>query len=211
MPHPYAHMVQEFADYMINERGLSPHTLDIQCWIINDFLRRSCNQHHLLNELSVARIDEAIARKGKRDGYARRSLRHYAESLRSFLRYAEKREWCPSGLAVAVKAPRLYTDETLPLGPSWEHVQRLVADAEGDRPTDIRDRAILMLLAVYGLRSAELRGLRLEDLDWAKEMIHITRPKQRKAQLYPLRLQSERPSCATWRRRVHALHIAKSS
>jgi integrase/recombinase XerD len=37
--HPYTPMVQEFADYMIRERGLSRHTLDIQCWIINDFLQ----------------------------------------------------------------------------------------------------------------------------------------------------------------------------
>lgn len=184
--HPYAHMVQEFADYMIRERGLSRHTLDIQCWIINDFLSRTCDRSHPLNELSVARIDEAIALKGSCDGYTRRSIRHYAESLRSFVRYAERREWCPAGLAIAVKAPRLYTDETLPAGPSWEDVQRLLADTESDRPTDIRDHAILMLLAVYGLRSAELRGLRLEDFDWDKELIHIGRPKQRKAQLYPL-------------------------
>jgi len=184
--HPYTPMVQEFADYMIRERGLSRHTLEIQCWIINDFLSRSCDRSHPLHELSVTRIDEAIALKGNRDGYTRRSIRHYAESLRSFLRYAERREWCPVGLAIAVKAPRLYTDETLPAGPSWEDVQRLLAETEGDRLTDIRDHAILMLLAVYGLRSAELRGLRIEDLDWDKELIHITRPKQRKAQLYPL-------------------------
>ena len=184
--HPYMHMVQEFADYMIKERGLSRHTLDIQCWIINDFLSRTCDRSHPLNELSVARIDEGIALKGSRDGYTRRSIRRYAESLRSFLRYAERREWCPAGLAIAVKAPRLYTDETLPAGPSWEDVQRLLADTESDRPTDIRDHAILMLLAIYGLRSAEPRGVRLEDFDWDKELIHIGRPKQRKAQLYPL-------------------------
>lgn len=183
---PYEHMVEEFADYMIRERGLSPHTLRSQCWLINDFLTRMCVRTHPLSELTVARIDEAIALKGSRDGYTRRSLRHYAESLRSFLRYAERREWCSAGLSTAVKAPRLYTDETLPVGPSWADVQRLLADSDGDQPTQIRDRAILMLLTVYGVRSAELRGLRLDDLDWNKELIHINRPKQRKAQLYPL-------------------------
>ena len=60
--HPYTQMVHEFADYMIKERGLSRHTLDIQCWIINDFLSRNCDRSHPLNELSVARIDEAISR-----------------------------------------------------------------------------------------------------------------------------------------------------
>jgi integrase/recombinase XerD len=183
---PYAHMIQEFADYMIRERGLSPHTLRPQCWLVNDFLSRTFDRNHPLSELTVARIDEAIALKGSCDGYSRRSLRHYAESLRSFLRYAEGREWCPAGLSSGVKAPRLYTDETLPVGPSWNDVQRLLTESNGDRLTDIRDRAILMFLTVYGLRSAELRGLRLEDLDWEKELIHIKRPKQRKAQLYPL-------------------------
>jgi integrase/recombinase XerD len=183
---PYAHMIEEFAEYMIKERGLSRHTLEVQCWLINDFLSRTCDRRHPLNELSVARIDEAIALKGSRDGYSRRSLRHYAESLRSFLRHAERQGWCPTGLSSGVKAPRLYTDETLPVGPSWNDVQRLLTESNGDRLTDIRDRAILMLLTVYGLRSAELRGLRLEDLDWEKELIHIKRPKQRKAQLYPL-------------------------
>ncbi len=87
--HAYSDTVLEFADYMIRERGLSRHTLDIQCWIINDFLSRSCDRSHPLNELSVARIDEAIALKGSRDGYTRRSIRQYADSLRSFLRYAD--------------------------------------------------------------------------------------------------------------------------
>jgi len=35
--------------------------------------------------------------------------------------------------------------------PSWEDVQRLLTNTEGDRPTSIRDRAILMRLAVYGV------------------------------------------------------------
>jgi integrase/recombinase XerD len=142
---PYEHMLQEFGDYMIRERGLSQHTLRPQCWLINDFLTRTCHHTHPLSELTVARIDEAIGLKGSRDGYTRRSLRHYAESLRSFLRYAERREWCPAGLSTAVKAPRLYTDETLPAGPKWEDVQRLLADSDGNQPTQIRDRAILML------------------------------------------------------------------
>jgi integrase len=43
-----------------------------------------------------------------------------------------------------------------------------------------------MLLATYGLRSGEVRGLRLADLDWAGETITVGRPKQRCTQIYPL-------------------------
>jgi integrase len=35
-----------------------------------------------------------------------------------------------------------------------------------NRPRDLRDRAILMLLAIYGLRVDEVVKLRLDDLDW---------------------------------------------
>jgi len=76
--------------------------------------------------------------------------------------------------------------EGIPEGSSWDDVQRLLASTSSDRPADIRDHAILMLLAVYGLRRGEVAGLRLDDLDWECELIHITRPKQRRTQRYPL-------------------------
>ncbi len=40
----------------------------------------------------------------------------------------------------------------LPEGPSWEQIQRLIANLNTERPSHIRDRAIILLLAVYGLR-----------------------------------------------------------
>src|SRR5205085_1613427 len=80
--------------------------------------------------------------------------------LRAFFRYAHKRGWCRSGLAEAIQAPRVFTDRTLPCGPSWADVRRLLATAEGDEPKAVRDRAILLLLAVYALRAGEVRRLR---------------------------------------------------
>src|SRR6266516_6376328 len=88
------------------------------------------------------------------------TIRTRLSALRAFFRYAETRGWCSRGLADAIILPRIFQGETLPLGPSWQEVKRLLSGTEGNRPTDIRDRAILML-AVYGLRSAELLSLKL--------------------------------------------------
>jgi integrase/recombinase XerD len=44
----------------------------------------------------------------------------------------------------------------------------------------------LMLLSVYGHRRAELVRLRLEDFDWEREVIAVTRSKTQRAQVYPL-------------------------
>jgi integrase/recombinase XerD len=106
--------------------------------------------------------------------------------LRAFFRYAETKGWCRQGLATAITAPRIYQDELIPSGPSWEVVQQLLESTATDRPVDIRDHAILKLFAVYGLRSEEVQGLQLKDFDWDREVIHIARPKPRTIQQYPL-------------------------
>jgi integrase len=89
-------------------------------------------------------------------------------------------------LAAAIMSPRLFADEPLPKGPSWTDVQSLLTCTEGDLPKNIRDRAIILLFAVYGMRVGEVRALRLEDLDWEQELIYVTRPKPRRKQSYPL-------------------------
>ena len=50
----------------------------------------------------------------------------------------------------------------------------------------MRDRAILLLLAVYGLRSGEVRRLSLDDIDWKRDRIRVTRSKIIKVDTFPL-------------------------
>ncbi|MES0192706.1 tyrosine-type recombinase/integrase [Mesorhizobium sp. C264A] len=69
---------------------------------------------------------------------------------------------------------------------SRDEVIRLLATTEGDRPRDIRDRAILTLLITYGLRAGEVSGLQLGDLDWEQEMLRVRCPKPGRTHLYPL-------------------------
>ncbi len=40
-----------------------------------------------------------------------------------------------------------------------------------------RDYAILLLLSTYGLRDGEITRLRLEDIDWRAETLHIRHSK----------------------------------
>jgi integrase/recombinase XerD len=183
---PYTDLIEGFADYMLREKGLSQYTIRIRCWYVEQFLSRYWEQGRSFDLVSIADIDAAIARKGTQDGYTRKSIQGYVNALRAFFRYAEQRGWCRSGLTAAIMAPRLYADEGLPKGPTWDDVQRLLASTEGDQPKNIRDRAIIMLLAVYGMRASEVRGLKLEDLDWEKEVIYLSRPKSRRRQSYPL-------------------------
>jgi integrase len=42
-----------------------------------------------------------------------------------------------------------------------------LATTETNKPGDIRNRAILMLLAIYGMRRGEVLALRLDEVGWA--------------------------------------------
>jgi integrase/recombinase XerD len=181
---PFSAEVERFAAHMRNECGLSATTVQNRCWHVRHFLRAACARDSIA-DITIADIDAFLDLKG-RQGWVRVSLASSAKALRTFFRYAERCGWCRPGIAAAIDSPRLFTQEGLPNGPAWMDVQRLVASTDGPDPRDVRDRAILMLFAVYGLRSGEVRRLRLEDLDWSKEVIAIERSKQQRIQYYPL-------------------------
>ncbi len=183
-PRPFSAHVDEFVRYMRDERGLSPITIATRYQQVTNFLEAIWRPEMLLNAISVTDVDAYLAHQGNQ-GWSRASLHSLASTLRCFFRYAEGHKWC-GAIAAAIQAPRMFTQEGLPLGPTWDEVQQLIASTAGDRAVDIRDHAIILLLAVYGLRRGEVARLRLDDVDWEGEILHVLRPKQRCTQHYPL-------------------------
>jgi len=181
----YQPMRQEFVDYLRVQKGLSAETLRTRCGRVEDFLQWFFRNHESLRQLTITDLDEAISRKGH-SGHSRQAIQEYASALRTFVRYAESRNWCSRGLAAGIVSPRVCRGESLRRGPFWNDVQRLIATTEGDRPMDVRDRAILLLLAVYALRSSEVRTLKLNDVDWQRNLLFIPRTKGRRTEPYPL-------------------------
>jgi site-specific recombinase XerD len=211
----FADRLADFAAYQRDERGLSPATIRGQGWHVEKFLSSLGEQHRSFDEVRLEDVDTFLADNGRR-GWGRVSVSTSARALRAFFRHAAARGWCSASIAAGIDGPRLFQHEGLPIGPSWTDVQRLIASTGGESGRDIRDRAILMLLATYGFRSGEVANLCLENLNWESEIISISRPKQRRAQEYPLvsqvgeailrYLQQVRPRCA--RREVFLTHKA---
>jgi integrase/recombinase XerD len=161
-------------------------TIRNRCWLVPRFLKRLGTASGSLQEITPDQIDEALSEMVGQGGYARVTIQTWAGELRAFFLYAETRGWCRKGLAACIRGPRLFAQASLPIGPSWDEVQQLFAMTEGDRPVDIRDRAILMLLAIYGLRAGEVNRLRLEDFDWERELLTVMSSKTRRQRTYPL-------------------------
>ena len=184
-PQPNEPLVLAYAQYLDRERGFSPRTIATYSWCARRFLRRLASRGRVIRELRTADVEEALSWAAAH-GFSRRSLHFYVQALRAFLRYAEQRNWCPAGIATVIEAPRLYREETLPSGPPWTDVSRLIASTDTNRPKDIRDRAILLLLTIYALRIDEVRQLQLDDIDWEREQLLIRGSKQRRLRTYPL-------------------------
>ncbi len=134
---------------------------------------------------SLVRVDQFL-KDLSTQGMSRVSLATAAKALRRFARYGYQRGWCQRDWSSAILSPHLFRHETLPVGPAWSEVQRLLAATEGDTRREMRNRAILWLLAVYGLRSGEVRALRLTDVDWTRRILRVRRSKTARVQEYPL-------------------------
>src|ERR1035441_2328764 len=181
---PFASEMDAFLRYGQQERGLASSTLDRYRRYLAEFFIRLDRQNKALRDVTLDDISAHIQIVAQRK-LKRTTISHHVATLRAFFRYAHSRSWCRAGLA-AIDAPRIYRLESLPRGPAWSDVQRLLAACAGNTPSEIRDHAMLLVIAVYGVRSGEARFLRLEDIDWEREIVRIRRPKQRKSQHYPL-------------------------
>ena len=190
--------INAFATYLRDERGLSAVTISTRLERLAWFFDSLPATLDSLAGITVADIDAFVSLMHAH-GWSRASLHQLANSLRSFFKFAEARGGCAKNLAAAITSPRVYTLEGIPQGPAWQDVQRLLVETLDDSPAGIRDYAILLLLALYGLRRGEVAMLRLDDLDWHNEIIWIRRTKQRRAQRYPLLPMSGMPSCAIFR------------
>jgi site-specific recombinase XerD len=177
----------ELAEFIASQqegRWQSEATCRSARWQITRFLTYLEQRGVALSDVAATDVDVFYQHMTQRWG--RSSLRTSAKMLRTWFVYCEARGWVRSGLADAVLLPRIYRHESLPLGPTWDTVGLMLVETSGDDPASIRDHAIILLLAVYGLRSGEVRQLCLDDIDWPRDRIRFVRSKSRCQEIAPL-------------------------
>jgi integrase/recombinase XerD len=214
-PTPHQAEINAYCRYMTEERGLAKATVTTAQWHLPKFFRYTAGK--TLRQMRLADVEDFLAHLGEL-GWTRRGINSMAHVIRGFFKYGETQKWTKPGIGVDIHGPRIYRQEFLPLGPSWPDVQRLLESTESDRPYDIRDRAILLLLAVYGMRIGEVRRIRLCDVDWENRTLTIPLTKQRRARICPVvpaladaiehYVREVRPKCAYQELflRLHAPH-----
>ena len=183
--HPHAREVETFAAWMRDERGLSEATIGNCCYESNRLFTWAAGKSLMLADMTIGDIDEFLSARIA-GGLRRRSAGAVAGCLRSFFRFAETRNWSRPGIAGCIMPPLVYPDRPVPKGFDRDEVERLIATTEGSTPADCRDRAVLTILATCGLRAGEVSALRVEDIDWERDLLRVFRPKTRRTDTFPL-------------------------
>jgi integrase/recombinase XerD len=202
---PFNSHLADFIQHLRLERDLAIPTIRSYGDRVRLFLIWLGNRRDGFRDISLSDVDEFIDSRHKAE-WKLRTIVSQCQALRTFFRYAESRGWCSWNFARGIRSPRVPKYDEAPKGPAWKDVRRLIHSASGQEPSELRSRAILLLFAIYGLRSSEVAQLRLDDLDWRNETLTVRRAKRGRLQRYPLQyevgeaiveyLKHSRPRCS---------------
>jgi len=175
-------LIEEFGQYLRHERGQSEHTQKAYSDILNRFTNwagarqlthwNAIELPHLLGYLKHQRNSEAPTGNNapKKRGRPRsdsaklstESLYLEIAALKAFYRFCVQEQFLPSNIAENLTLPRRW--KRLPKALTNAEIETLLRPVEPVTSTTLCDHAMLELGYASGLRLAEMRGLRLEQL-----------------------------------------------
>jgi integrase/recombinase XerD len=186
-PDPYEPLVDAYRDHLRQVRGLAPKTCEGRVLVARRIL--AWHDAHvpgqplavMTSEHVLAVVEHLLALSS--NPYTRTSTTSY---VRAFLRFLHWSDLNGQDLARFVPRTSCYRLAHLPPHLAWEDVRRAIDAIDVATPVDVRDRAILFLLATTGLRNKELRSLELQDIHWRKAEVVVRRTKAKRDRVVPL-------------------------
>ncbi len=166
-------LVEDFLQYLRHERGQSEHTQKTYAALLGRFVAWAQAQK-ITDWKAVELRDLAAFLEHERErlvtnqpeGGARKlsleSIYLEIAALRAFYRFAENEKLLPVNAAENLSLPRRW--KRLPKALSDQEIEKLLAPELPETPRTLCDQAVLELAYASGLRLAELRDIRLEQL-----------------------------------------------
>lgn len=178
-------ILEAFDRWMTEVRGLAVGTRDHGRFEAHSLLRWMHDRGVRLASLHVTDLDAYIASRVV--SMRRRSKVTMIGTLRGVLRYLHYSGRITVDLANSIEATPIYHLEDIPSTIRQEDIDRMLEAARRDRsPLGRRDWAVLMLLTTYGLRSGEVVGLRISEIDWRNDRLCIRHTKTGASSVLPL-------------------------
>jgi integrase/recombinase XerD len=175
-------LVEDFLQHLRHERGQAEHTQRTYAALLNKFVAwaekhgledwQSVDLRHLMDFLQHERernVDTQPKNSSRR--LSSESLYLEIAALRAFFRFAENEKLLASNPAENLSLPRRW--KRLPKALSSSEIEKLLSPERPQTPASLCDQAALELAYASGLRLAELRDLRLEQLRLEAGFINV--------------------------------------
>jgi site-specific recombinase XerD len=169
---PAGEILNRYRQFLTTERGLVPVTALRYIDHLRSFLDRRMSADGLeLGSLTPADVTSFVVAwcPHLNGGVAKLTI----TALRSFLGFLHLDGVTERSLVCAVPTVARRRLAGLPKGLEPDEVRRLLAACDARTPVGCRDLAILTLLVRLGLRSGEVAGLGLDDIDWRAGTISV--------------------------------------
>jgi len=119
-------------------------------------------------------------------GYSYKTVELYLCALRSFLRYLNSNDLHPQDLSETIPAIKARKQNRIPSVWIPEHVTKLLDVIDRGNPAGKRDYAMILLVARLGLRSIDIKHLKLDNLKWSDNRIEFIQSKTSGVLILPL-------------------------
>jgi integrase/recombinase XerD len=175
-------LIDDFLSYLRNERGQSANTQKTYAGLLSRFVDWAGTQNlcdwksvQLPHLISFIEHERQRAMENQPEASLRKlsSESVYLEiaALRAFYRFAEQEKYLPANIAENLSLPRRW--QRLPKSLTNDEIEKLLAPQFPENETTLCDQAILELAYASGLRLAELKNIRLEQLHLDAGFINV--------------------------------------
>ncbi len=183
---PYQGVVDKYVEYLRHDRALADSTSGIYSHYLIPFLQ-SLNGTDILRslaEVSPRQIHAFFAKHAQ--GKADTTRGQIQATLRTFFAFCAKQGYVVGHLAEAVPKVFSYRLAQLPRHVSEQDAHKLLDSIDRSTPVGRRDYAMVLLLHTYGVRGAQIRALRLADIQWRHSRVRFRSCKGGKEIIDPL-------------------------
>jgi integrase/recombinase XerD len=175
-------LVEDFLFYLRHERGQSLQTQKTYAALLENFIgwaeKKGLNEWTRVGLTDLMSFLEHEQTRALKDAACDPGARLSSETLylqiaalRAFYRFGEAEKHLPENIAENLPLPRRW--KRLPKALSNWEIEQLLKPQEPETPDSLCDQAALELAYASGLRLAELRGIRLEQLHLEAGFVNV--------------------------------------
>jgi integrase/recombinase XerC len=183
----FSRLVEEFINYLQNERRYSENTVKAyrkDLSVFSDWLITNGENIQFVYEdeevidfkIDFNLIDHHLIRRFinflNRTNYKKRTLSRKIATLKSFFKFLNRQELIETNPMIHIISPKL--EKSLPKFMYEYQIESLMNAPDLNTPIGLRDRAIMEVLYASGIRVSELVAIKIKDINLDLGTINVT-------------------------------------